>query len=91
MFVTTLALRWLECTFHSVIVCIYALSRGLIINLRITIYDLRITIYDLFWGEKRVQRYCFFLIWQNFFAFFCEIVCTSEKKALILQSERGRL
>ncbi len=28
MFVTTLALRWLECTFHSVIACIYALSRG---------------------------------------------------------------
>ena len=55
------------------------------------IYELRFTIYDLFWGEKRVQRYCFFLIWQNFFAFFCEIVCTSEKKALILQSERGRL
>ena len=37
MFVTTLALRWLECTFHSAIVCIYALSRGLIIYLRITI------------------------------------------------------
>ena len=28
MFVTTPALRWLERTFHSVIVCIYALSRG---------------------------------------------------------------
>ena len=47
MFVTTLALRWLECTFHSVIVCIYALSRGRVI----VIYDLRFTIYD-FAGAK---------------------------------------
>ena len=44
MFVTTLALRWLECTFHSVIVCIYALSRGRVM----LIYELRFTIYDLF-------------------------------------------
>ena len=43
MFVTTLALRWLECTFHSVIVCIYALSRGRVM----LIYELRFTIYDL--------------------------------------------
>ena len=42
MFVTTLALRWLECTFHSVIVCIYALSRGRIINLRFTNYNVRL-------------------------------------------------
>ena len=43
MFVTTLALRWLECTFHSVIVCIYALSRGRVI----VIYDLRFTTREL--------------------------------------------
>lgn len=56
MFVTTLALRWLECTFHSVIVCIYALSRGRVM----LIYELKFTHYELFGAKIGCKGTAFF-------------------------------